>query len=660
MTEVASETRSFAAERGESAEHGAVVFVPLNRLKRSPKNVRRTDHSPDDIAQMAASIAARKGVQPIHPLVVEPEMDGDQPTGCFLVTAGEGRRLGLNLLVKQKAIRKTHAVRCILDTDNDPGELSLAENVVRVPMHPADQFAAFKDQQDRRGLSAEEIAARFGVRPQIVRQRLRLGAASADLMQAYRDGTLTLEQLTAYCLTDDPERQAQVFAALGASAPPYSIRRAITEGKVPASDRRVSFVGLDAYAAAGGPVLRDLFTEAGEGWAEDVALLDRMVLDKLQAEADAVRAAEGWKWAEAFVDYPHGHGWGRVYPGSVVHTDDQREAIAKLGDEQDALASQWEAVDELPPDVAERFEQIAAELDALNAEAYAPDDLARAGVIVVLSYDGTARVDRGLVRPEDERPEEDEEAEGDHPDGGPDGDTDHQPDSEEADEGLSQLPDRLVADLTAYRTLALRVTLAQQPTLALAAVVHALALRLFYPPYDQPSCLALRLESVPLDGFAPGISETPDGRAMADTFDAWAKRLPKASEDAWGFIVGLDAEALLDLLAFAAGANVNAVRSGVERRPGAWAHAEALASGAGLDMRTHWSATVDSYLGRVTKARILEAVSEGVSPEAAQRLADLKKGDMAEAAEAALKGRGWLPPLLRTAGEGASVPLAAE
>ena len=104
----------------------------------------------------------------------------------------------------------------------------------------------------------------------------------------------------------------------------------------------------------------------------------------------------------------------------------------------------------------------------------------------------------------------------------------------------------------------------------------------------------------------------------------------------------------------------DAVRSGFEGRPGAWAHADALASASGLDMREHWTATADSYLGRVTKARILEAVAEGASPEAAQRLADLKKDEMAEAAEAALKGKGWLPPLLRTAGEGATVPLAAE
>jgi ParB family chromosome partitioning protein len=68
---------------------------------------------------------------------------------------------------------------------------------------------------------------------------------------------------------------------------------------------------------------------------------------------------------------------------------------------------------------------------------------------------------------------------------------------------------------------------------------------------------------------------------------------------------------------------------------------------------------VRTYLGRVTKALILDAVREAVSDEAADRIASLKKQPMAEAAEQLLAGTGWLPPLMRTApaaeAEGASV-----
>jgi ParB family chromosome partitioning protein len=47
------------------------------------------------------------------------------------------------------------------------------------------------------------------------------------------------------------------------------------------------------------------------------------------------------------------------------------------------------------------------------------------------------------------------------------------------------------------------------------------------------------------------------------------------------------------------------------------AHAGRLAVALALDMAQWWQPTAQSYLGRVSKKRILEAVAEGVSPEAA-------------------------------------------
>ena len=86
-----------------------------------------------------------------------------------------------------------------------------------------------------------------------------------------------------------------------------------------------------------------------------------------------------------------------------------------------------------------------------------------------------------------------------------------------------------------------------------------------------------------------------------------------------------------------------------DRRPGAWAQAETLATAVGLDMTGTWSATAASYFSRVPKARVLEAVTEAVGAGEAGRIAGFKKGDMADAAERLLEGRGWLPPVLRTA-----------
>jgi len=579
--------------------------------------------------------------------VVEPETDADgRLTSFYLVTIGEGRRLALRLLAKRKQIRKTEPVRCVVDLDHDAHEISLDENITRSDMHPADQFEAFRRLAEERGLAAEEIGARFGVSAHIVRQRLRLGAVSPVLMGVYREGGLTLDQLMAFAVSEDHARQEQVFEQLSWNRSAHLIRRAMTEEKVPANDRRTIFIGVETYAEAGGTILRDLFTEDGGGWFEDVALVERLAAEKLRAIAESTQAAEGWKWAEAHIDYPHAHGFGRVYPGPVQRNEADQTQIAALSEEYDALVSEWDAVEDLPAEVEARFKAIEAALAAFGDDyAYAAEDVARGGVFVVLGHDGHPRIERGLIRPEDEQGREPDAPE-----------VEAEPEAEEIEdgevdeeEGLAPLSERLVLDLTAHRTLGLRDALASQPNVALIALVHALALRCFYPPYEQASCLEIKAVSAYLDGHAPGLSETAGGRRIAERHESWAQRLPREAAEAWVFIAALDGGALLDLLAHCVSLSVNAVRNPLDRKPAAWVHADALAGAVGLDMTAYWTATGRSYLGRVTKARIGEAVREAVSEEAANQIAALKKTEMAEAAEALLVGTGWLPPLLRTA-----------
>jgi ParB family chromosome partitioning protein len=628
-------------------QDGDVIDVPLNKLKKSPRNARRTPHAEADIEALAASIAV-KGV--LQAPVVEPETDAEgAPTGCYLVTIGEGRRLALLLRAKRKEIKKTAPVRCVVDLNNDPHEISLDENVTRAGMHPADQFEAFRRLSEERGLSAEEIAARFGVGAHVVRQRLRLGAVNPALMDLYRAGELNLDQMMAFAVSEDHARQQQVLDQLGAHRPPYLIRRAMTEAKVSATDRRAIFIGAEAYGEAGGTILRDLFTEDGGGWFEDPALLDRLVAEKLAGIAEEVRAKEGWKWAEPHIDFPRALGFARVYPHPVERSEDEAAQIAALSEEYDALVSQWDAVEELPPEVEARFADIDAALDAFgDGTAYDPEEIARGGVFVILGQDGVARIERGLIRPEDvpapgadAEPGEAEvrtEDQGDEP--GPEAE-------EPEEESGAPHSERLVLDLTAHRTVALRDALAANSTVALSAVVHALALFAFYPAYERPTCLEIKAVSAYLDGHAPGIDDTRAGRSVAERHAAWASRLPKDACHLWAFVQGLPATDLLDLLAHCASLTVNAVRAPFDRRPGAWAHADRLAEAVDLDMTGYWTPTVASYLGRVTKGRIAEAVREAVSEEAAERIGGLKKPAMAAEAEAMLAGKGWLPTLLR-------------
>ena len=186
-----------------------------------------------------------------------------------------------------------------------------------------------------------------------------------------------------------------------------TIRRLLTETHVAATDRRAIFVGAEKYTEVGGTILRDLFTEDRGGYFEDVALLDMLVVAKLGREANAVMEAEGWKWAQVFLDYPHSHGLRRIYPQAVELSAEDQAALDAARGEFDSLTEQHESDEELPDEVDARFGELEAEIERLEAKrlAYDPADIARCGAFVILNHDGTVRIERGFVRAEDEKPE---------------------------------------------------------------------------------------------------------------------------------------------------------------------------------------------------------------------------------------------------------------
>ncbi|MFE3837561.1 ParB/RepB/Spo0J family partition protein [Pseudogemmobacter sonorensis] len=651
-------------------EHGETVFIPLNKLKKHPKNARKTPHSEASIEGKAASIAA-KGI--LQNLVVEPELDADgQPTGSYLVSIGEGRRLAQLLRAKRKEIKKTEPIRCVIDTANDAAEISLDENVNRENLHPADEFERFRELSENRGWGAEEIAARFGKSAHVVKQRLRLGAVSPKLIQVYRDGGLTMDQLQAFAITDDHDRQEQVYENLSHNKEPWIIRRDLTASNVAASDRRAVFVGAEAYIEAGGNIIRDLFTEDRGGFYEDAALLDRLALDKLERIAADVQEAEAWKWVSAYIDWPHAHGMRRTYPQPVELSEQQEAAYDAAQEELERLSAEWQDSDvDLPSEVDTRFAELEAEIERIDGlrHAYDPDEIGRGGVFVVLNHDGEARIERGFIRAEDEAPEPEEAESADggtvidgvrvNADGeiiGEDGEYDEDgnhvsaldTEDEEAEEDGKPISDLLIRDLTAHRTIGLRLALGEQPDMALIAVTHALAAQTFYRGVDAHA-LEIRPISASLGGHADGIEDMAAAKALADRHAGWAADMPRDVADLWGFIAGLDHASVMGLFAHCAAQTVNALKLPWEQnKRHAHATADRLATAVALDMTAHWTPTVRAYLGRVTKAHILDAVREAVSDEAAEQMAGKKKPEMAEAAEQKLAGTGWLPPVLRT------------
>jgi ParB family chromosome partitioning protein len=143
-----------------------------------------------------------------------------------------------SLVLAEKAIAKNADIPCHVRDGEDAAEISLAENIVRLPMHPADQFAAFKVLADE-GRGPEEIAARFGCSPATVRQRLRLASVSPALLDIYRADQMALDQLMAFTVSDDHGAQQKTWAELPAwNRHPDTIRRILTQAHVEARDRR--------------------------------------------------------------------------------------------------------------------------------------------------------------------------------------------------------------------------------------------------------------------------------------------------------------------------------------------------------------------------------------------------------------------------------------
>ena len=188
----------------------SLVTIPLSQLRPSAANIRRTD-ADVDLKSLAASIQAHGLLQNLTVKLAGRARRGKKPR--YEVVAGGRRLSALRLLVRRKRIPANFAVPCRLLGDDESAtaaEISLAENVVRAPVHPADQFDAFsKLQQEGRG--PEEIAARFGVSPTVVLQRLKLATVSPRLMATYREGAMNLDQLSAFAISDDHEAQERVW-----------------------------------------------------------------------------------------------------------------------------------------------------------------------------------------------------------------------------------------------------------------------------------------------------------------------------------------------------------------------------------------------------------------------------------------------------------------
>ncbi|CAJ2813397.1 nuclease [Burkholderia pseudomallei] len=623
-----------------------LILVPLSQLlpRRSKRNVRTTPRQ--SIPELAASIV-RVGL--LQNLIVILSADGEQ----YEVVAGDRRLTALKLLAKKKRIAADVEVPCLLVADASARTVSLAENVQREAMHPADQFAAFAALV-KEGRPIEDIAADFGVSPLVVQRRLKLANVSPRLLADYRTGAATLEQLMALTITDDHAAQEAAYYGApewqrGASA----LRERLTERKITATHPLVRFVGLDAYTKAGGGIRRDLFAEGDAGtYLTDAALLETLVRGKLDALAEDVRA-EGWAWVEAV---PHmSHADRQAFQNAPRHRREPtaREArrITSLQTRLDKLdaeredAYDAEDVDENKTGALEsRREQVAEELQAIEEglRDYAPDVRAVAGAIVTLDREGEAVIHRGLLREAEAKALRTLEKlrQGF---GAGDGANDEEDHDAEAPKAAS-LSDRLAQRLSAHRTAALQIEVARHPHVALAALVHGMVRTVLQDGYHRDGLLlgvSLKVQDR-LEGIAPDVPESPAAVALRELQEVAGEALPQDSAELFAALQATSQDELVRLLAVCIASTVDVVTPrATQQQPGA-----ELAQAVGLDMATWWKPTAEGYFRHIAKPAILDAVNQ-YAPAHVTRLSKLKKGDIASEAERLADGTGWMPAVFQ-------------
>jgi ParB family chromosome partitioning protein len=638
--------------------------IPLTLLFLSVKNVRKT-RNPETIPMLAATILAQGGL--LAPLCVVPErLKGSKVKGnTFGVVAGGRRLAALLWLVKSGNLAKDALVKCLVFKPERAVSVSLTENTQQEAMHPADQLEAFKALVAE-GKTAGEIAASFGVSVLTVERRLALANLAPMFVEMFRAGTIKLDQLQALALTSDHEQQLMAWESLPSyDRSAYRIRKALTTDELPSTSPLARFVTVEAYRAAGGTIREDLFSEDSSIFLQDVGLLNTLAVTRLEAEAQTLRDA-GWKWVEVRLEFTSSDlsRFSRLQCTAQKPLQQEKEAMADLKADLDSVLGRMHQLEALAgyneetEESGELTEAQQAEFDALDEQSddmhdlltsmdealrvWKPSQRAASGVVIAVGSDGSLNVAEGLVRPEDKKQIAAAGRTG----------------AEEADEGVSitsgSAKDRaeysaaLCQNMTAHRTAAVAACLSKSPKVALAALLHTLIATEREPWQRSP--LGVRFDDHTSDLLrnAAEFELTPASVALKNA-DSVLASLPGDSAALFAHLQAMDLPGLLDLLARSVAHSYSVQSPDPVRAHGlGFDPAQGIEAALNVNMAEWWNPTMECWLGHVSKAKMMEAVTESVGAEAARPIEKMKKGDAIDASASLLEGRSWLPSTLRT------------
>lgn len=626
--------------------------IPLNKLVPSSRNVRRQSDPAAD-TELKADIEARGLLQNLIVTALK------KPRGKYAVEGGGRRLAALSALAADDKLPVDFGVPCLVldDIGTNAAEASLAENFQRLALNPADECLAFQHFIEK-GSDVVGVAKRFGLTVRFVEGRLRLAALAPVVFEALGRGDITLDIAKAYATTPDQERQAYVFEQMATSyngAHPDSIRRMMTQATVAASDPRARFVGEDAYVAAGGRVERDLFADDQSTRWLDIALLERLASEKLEAAAAMVATETGLGWVRPSLDqhvsWEQTEGLRRVAleaPALTAEEEAQVTAFEASVSDQIAIIDDENASDDQRAAAEAELERLENAVEAITDKPPVIDEAARPtlGRFLVLGRDGQPRLHEAVYAEKPAPVEADPDVtveDSDSPAAGKRG-------------GFTQ---RLTDELAIQRRDILAVHIAADPDFALDLAIFLMVDRACYGERNGSS-LSARRPNDPILRFKTPLAPATiareeaeaaldrswtQGDSLAARFDMF-RALDQEARAAWlGHAVAGTLEASLDV------AGASACR-----------FHDHLGSLLGIDTARWWRPTGSNFFDRISKPMMFEALGEVGGPVLATRYMASKKAELAQACERIFAGdfigevevkeaaMAWVPAPMRFAG----------
>lgn len=376
--------------------HDRLDYVALSDIVYNPEiNARRGTET--DVSELAATIDVQNLGQP---LLLRPNGDVFEPVDG-------GRRLrAMKFLAEQGKLPADHPVPAYIRelSDAEAMSLSLATAITRLDLHPADEALSFTDLASK-GVSPEEMAARFGIPVRRVRQRLAIGRLPSEIVAALKSGEIELVDAQAFTLIQDTRQALKLFSK--GVCRKWQIEQEFTKQRISATSAEAAYVGLDAYKAAGGAVDEDLFSN--NAWIADGKLLSKLFQEKIKAD-EKQWLAEGWGFVIFEMDKPHLHktgNWPWLKPEGKRNLSKEEKARAdKLKAEVKRLDAAWKDNEnpDLEDEIADKLDSAKAELEALAGNFFTDAQKKRSGVVVRKEHH-KIEVHFGMMKPAEAKKE---------------------------------------------------------------------------------------------------------------------------------------------------------------------------------------------------------------------------------------------------------------